>query len=109
MSNFDNADDVAESYQDGFDESMAARIMAKALGFILQDDEGIAIDLNGDKYVVYASEDQIHVAPRAEHGTNGESIEDGRMLWMHQEGEEDEEGEKGRSWKFGDYGPQDLN
>jgi hypothetical protein len=77
----ENTTDPNQNQQDWYKASM---IFAKALGLILDEDQGIIIDLNDttkipelddvNKVIVFRKDNQVHIAPCTEDIAEGETV-----------------------------------
>jgi hypothetical protein len=77
----ENTTDTNQNQQDWYKASM---IFAKALGLILDEDQGIIIDLNEitkipelndvNKVIVFRKDNQVHIAPCTEDIAEGETV-----------------------------------
>ena len=77
----ENTTDPNQNQQDWYQASM---IFAKALGLILDEDQGIIIDLNEttkirglediNKVIVFRKDNQVHIAPCTEDIAEGETV-----------------------------------
>jgi len=77
-------ENTTETNQIQQDWYKAAMIFAKALGLILDEDQGIIIDLNDttkipelddvNKVIVFRKDNQVHIAPCTEDITEGETV-----------------------------------
>ena len=66
-------------------DEQASKILAKSLGFLLRDREGISIVLDGCMYSVYKFEDEIFIGELSKNEkcmVTGEGLKDGELLWM---------------------------
>ena len=54
------------------------RIMAKAMGFLLESREGVFVMVDGRRFIVMSDGEQIKVLPGDEH----EDVPDGQLLWL---------------------------
>ena len=92
MVNFTNPWDI--SYEDIPEQDWlgSSLIFCRALALILQEDEGIVIDKEGEakkwkkfntaKLIVYKKKHMIHIIECAD-----DKLQEGQMLWMHEEDE----------------------
>lgn len=77
----ENTTDTNQNQQDWY---KAAMIFAKALGLILDEDQGIIVDLNDttkipelddvNKVIVFRKDNQVHIAPCTEDIAEGETV-----------------------------------
>lgn len=77
----ENTTDQNQNQQDWYKASM---IFAKALGLILDEDQGIIVDLNEatkipgleemEKVIVFRKDNQVHIAPCTEDINEGETV-----------------------------------
>ena len=77
-------ENTTETNQIQQDWYKAAMIFAKALGLILDEDQGIIIDLNDttkipelddvNKVIVFRKDNQVHIAPCTEDIVEGETV-----------------------------------
>ena len=77
-------ENTTETNQIQQDWYKAARIFAKALGLILDEDQGIIVDLNDttkipeldevNKVIVFRKDNQVHIAPCTEDIAEGETV-----------------------------------
>lgn len=77
-------ENTTETNQIQQDWYKAAMIFAKALGLILDEDQGIIIDLNDttkipeldevNKVIVFRKDNQVHIAPCTEDIAEGETV-----------------------------------
>lgn len=77
----ENTTDPNQNQQDWYKASM---IFAKALGLILDEDQGIIVDLNEttkipglediNKVIVFRKDNQVHIAPCTEDIAEGETV-----------------------------------
>ena len=65
-------------------------VLSRALGLLLQENEGVIVDLKNDmklllpkmeKVIVYSKDGQIHI----DEYEGDEDILEGQMIWMHKE------------------------
>ena len=77
-------ENTTETNQIQHDWYKAAMIFAKALGLILDEDQGIIVDLNDttkipelddvNKVIVFRKDNQVHIAPCTEDIAEGETV-----------------------------------
>ena len=77
-------ENTTETNQIQQDWHKAAMIFAKALGLILDEDQGIIVDLNDttkipelddvNKVIVFRKDNQVHIAPCTEDIAEGETV-----------------------------------
>jgi hypothetical protein len=69
------------------EDKQVAEIMAKALYCMLKDQEGIAIEDENERYIVYRDGVTIKVNESITQGIFGEKLTHGQMLWVHDDDE----------------------
>ena len=67
----------------------AAKILAKAIGALLKESEGVALEMDGTWYTVHKELDNLHISLLEEERrkciTTGEIVGDMQLIYVHNE------------------------